>query len=611
MAVACLLWLARPQVGGWPVIIAIAPWIARWIVTGRPVVHSPFDWPLLAFLITATISVWAAFDRTAALNKYWLIVGAILLYFTFANWAVAGGTFAQKNQAWLLASLGSFIGVYLLVSHDWDAYPSKIGLITSMGRTIRSILPDFSLERFHPNVLAGAMAILLPYSVAITLIAWLDRNRWQILVGIAFIFASTIGLLMSGARGSWIAILVAAALVIWWRVVRYLVSGRRNRRALFFGSLAVALVVVTVIAAAVPQIADTTLSSLPSIESGVKRADLYKNSLILINDYPFIGAGLDNFMMLYSTYALLLHVGFSTHAHNLFLDMTIQQGIFAVFIYLWMLLLMGEAVWRMAANRRKRKRANTDAAAVDKPAVRKNDKQGILLVASALSVLILVVHGLVDDSVYGTRMVLLMFIPFSFAVPALINARTPTAKQQVRSVLVGLLIVLLIIAFSWRPVFSLFNSNLAAVRQSKAELAVYQWPDWPVQDAVRNEVDLSASIEGFEKAIELNAGNASAQRRLGQIQLSQGEYAEAVRHLEAAYAQAPWDNSTKQMLGEAYLVNGQVGAGASLWSLVDNDMGQLDLRAAWYRYLADDDLHEIVKATADGRIDRREEIRID
>jgi O-antigen ligase len=553
----------------------------------------------LAFLATATISVWAAFDRTAALNKYWLIIGAILLYFTFANWAVAGGTAAQKNQAWLLASLGSFIGVYLLVSHDWDAYPSKIGLITSAGRIIRSILPDFPLERYHPNVLAGAMAILFPYPVAITVIAWFERNRWQILLGVAFIFASTIGLLMSGARGAWIAILIAAVIVIWWRIVRYFVSGRRRSRAFFFGSMAVALVVVAVLAAAVPQIADTTLSSLPSLESGVKRADLYKNSLILINDYPFIGAGLDNFMMLYSTYALLLHVGFSTHAHNLFLDMTIQQGIFAVFIYMWMLLLMGEAVWRMAANRRKRKPVNTEASVADQPAARKSNKQGILLAASALSVLIFVVYGLVDDSVYGTRMVLLMFVPFSFAVPTLLKARTPTTKQQVRSVLVGLLVVLLIIAFTWRPVYSLFKSNLAAVRQSQAELAVYQWPDWPVQDAVRNEVDLSAAVEGFEKAIELNAGNASAHRRLGQIQLSQGDYSEAVRHLESAYAQAPWDNSTKQMLGEAYIVNGQVGAGASLWSLVDNDLDQLDIRAAWYRYTADDDLYEIVKATAD------------
>jgi hypothetical protein len=387
--------------------------------------------------------------------------------------------------------------------------------------------------------------------------------------------------------------------VIWWQIIGFLVSGRRRRRVLFFGSIAAALLVLTVLAVALPQITDTTLSSLPSLESGVKRADLYRKSLILINDYPFIGAGLDSFMMLYSTYALLLHVGFSTHSHNLFLDMTIQQGIFAVFIYLWMLLLICEAVWRVAANRRRRKRVNQEIAVADKPTARKFGKQGILLVASAASVLILVIHGLVDDSVYGTRMVLLMFIPFSFAVPTLLKARTPTTKQKVVSALVGLLIVVLIIAFSWRPVLSLLNSNLAAVRQSKAELSVYKWPEWPVQDAVRNEVDLAPVVEGYERAIELNAGNASAHRRLGQIQLSLGDYGEAVRHLEAAYAQAPWDNATKQMLGEAYLVNGQVGAGANLWSLVDSDMGQLDLRASWYRIAADGDLYDIVKATAD------------
>jgi hypothetical protein len=328
----------------------------------------------------------------------------------------------------------------------------------------------------------------------------------------------------------------------------------------------------------------------------LKRADLYRNSLILVNDYPFIGSGLDNFLMLYSSYALLLHVGFSTHAHSLFLDLSIQQGIIAVLIFLWMLVLMGEAVWRTLGGRRKRKETKPTAVSEER---KQPSRQGILLGAAAMSILILIVHGLVDDAVYGTRMAVLMFVPFAFAAPALNRVRTPDARQQIRAIFAGLLLVGIILVFSWKPVLSMLNSNLAAVSQGKGELGVYDWPEWPVQDAVRSEVNLSPAIGGYERAISLNSGNASARRRLGQIHLSLGDYGEAVRHLEAAYSQAPWDNATRQLLGEAYLVHDRVDDGIAMWSQIDNEQGQLELRAGWYSYIDALEKYDIVKETAE------------
>ncbi|MGB3715255.1 MAG: O-antigen ligase family protein [Candidatus Promineifilaceae bacterium] len=569
--------------------------MVRWYFTGRPGIHTPFDWPFLAFIVTAGVSVWAAFDRQSAWGKFWLICGAVLLYYSFANWAADKGSRALQKQAWILAGLAPLIAIYFFLSHDWDEYPSKIGLISETGKTIRHLLPALSLERFHPNILAGAMAMLLPFTVGVTIISWYRKRRRDFIAGLGAVILTLFGLALSGSRGAWIAVIVAALVVIWWLVIRSIVPGRRRSRSWFLGSIAVVLLLVAVVVILAPDLVNDSLSGLPSLGSGLLRADMYRNSLILVNDYPFIGAGLDNYMMLYSSYALLLHVGFSTHAHNLFLDLTIQQGIIAVFIFFWMLVLMGEAVWRVLGGRRVRNQ--TEPAAPEK-ASKQMSKQGVLLGAAAMSILILVIHGFVDDAIYGTRMVVLMFVPFAFAVPELLRARTPDARQQFRAIFVGLLIVGIILIFSWRPVLSLFNSNLAAVRQGQAELGVYEWPDWPVQDAVRSEVDLSSAVDGYERAISLNPGNASARRRLGQILLSLGEYGEAVRHLEAAYAQAPWDNATRQLLGEAYLVNGRVDDGVSLWSKTNNDQGQLQLRAGWYSYIDAREESDIVRATA-------------
>lgn len=567
-------------------MLALAPWLARWVVLGKPGYHTPFDWPLAGFLITAGVAVWAAFDRQNAWDKFWLIVGAVLLYYSFANWAAKTGVKALVIQAWMLAILGTLIAVYFTLSHDWDAYPSKYSTITEIGRAIRSAVPETPFDRFHPNVMAGAMAILLPFSAGVTAGSWYGRRTKEVVVGIVLFGLTAAGLVLTGSRGSWAAVVIVAILVLWWLVVRRALTKSRRRRKWFLASIAVVVLLLTLLLILFPSPADTVLSKLPSLESGLKRADLYRNSLILINDYPFIGAGLNNFMMLYSTYSLLLHVGFTTHGHNFFLNLTVEQGIIGVFTFLWMLLLMGEAAWRMMAGRQEIKGSRKPDAV--SPA-NNLTQQAILLGAAVSSILVLVLHGIVDDAIYSSRMVLLIFLPFAFAVPVLLKTRTPSRREQLRAILAGMAILVLIVIFSWRPILSLLNSNLAAVRQGQAELSVYSWPDWPIQDAVRREVDLQSAIAGYEKALSLNPGNAVARRRLGQIKLSLGEYEEAVRHLEVAYSQASWDNATRQLLGEAYIANGQLDLGADLWSSVDNSNGQLLLRESWYGFIGENE----------------------
>lgn len=130
-------------------------------------------------------------------------------------------------------------------------------------------------------------------------------------------------------------------------------------------------------------------------------------------------------------------------------------------------------------------------------------------------------------------------------------------------------------------------SNLAAVNQSKQELAVYQWPEWKIQDAARLSIELDRVIANYQRALDLNPNNASANRRLGQIELSYGEYESARKHLEVAYRQNPHDNATRQLLGEAYISTGNLQHGANLWRSVNNGQDQLSLRYFWYGHIGD------------------------
>ena len=88
---------------------------------------------------------------------------------------------------------------------------------------------------------------------------------------------------------------------------------------------------------------------------------------------------------------------------------------------------------------------------------------------------------------------------------------------------------------------AVIQANLGALAQARAELSVYQWPAWPIQDALRRspEVDLAPAIAHYQAALALDPRNVAANRRLGQIELSDGQYDAARQHLEAAFAAAP------------------------------------------------------------------------
>jgi thioredoxin-like negative regulator of GroEL len=71
------------------------------------------------------------------------------------------------------------------------------------------------------------------------------------------------------------------------------------------------------------------------------------------------------------------------------------------------------------------------------------------------------------------------------------------------------------------------------------------------------------------------------------IELARGDYEGAQRHLENAYAVEPESETTRQLLGEAYIVNGRFEEGQALLAGVSNRQGQLAARVFWYDYIGD------------------------
>jgi hypothetical protein len=428
--------------------------------------------------------------------------------------------------------------------------------------------------------------------------AWKEERLWPIIAAAGLLGLTLVGLLFTMTRASWLALGVACCLAAWWPLSGLISKGYNRRRNWYFGLPVVLAVVALLVLFIWSSAADLLLQSLPASDSGGQRAILYANSLNLISDYPFIGSGLDGFMLLYSSYSLLAHVGFITHSHSLYFNVMIEQGVIALLALAWMWLLMFEGVWRSLSVKRtgrmRRRRSTGDvsqreaSAEASSSGKRPMSYWRVMLGAGAMSLVVMLVQGLVDDPIYNSRAVVIFFLPLAFGVPILRAAATPSRRWQARTILVAAGMILIVAIVWWRPLYSRLSSNLAAVEQSRTELGVYDWPEWPIQDAVRREVDLSAAIAGYERALELQSDNTSANRRLGQIELSLGHYDKALFHLQRAYLAAPWDNATRQLLGEAYIVTGDLQAGLELWKSVDNGISQLAIRRYWYDYLGED-----------------------
>ena len=567
-AVAGGVWYAFPGAGPLPLILVVTPWVIRAAVTGRLSRWTAFDLPLLLFVLTALLAVWSAFDRPAAWTKFWLVVGGVFLFYAFVN-----AESIKRKRAWLLAFFGAGVALYFLLTHDWDLYPAKFGVLTTVGRAIQAPLPQLPGHRLHPNVAGGLMAMMLPFTGLVVYRSF-QRSRggsWPAAgIALALLALTLLGLIMTTSRSAWISSAVATVLVLTWWVAGVLTWRWPGARPwLFLGVVGAGVAAVLVLGFSWPGGILGLLNNLPGGGEPIGRADLLRNTPLLVRDYPLAGAGLGSFQMLYSTYVLSLHVGYQVHSHNLFLNVAVEQGLLALGALGAMWLLFAAAVWRGVLG----------------PGGRRQSGQ---LGAAALCLVVVLLHGMVDDVLYGSRAVLLLFLPLAFAAPW-----TPRLLPEARRRWLGValpvgIIVLLVLALIWRgPILSAVYSNLGAVHQSRSELGVYSWPEWPYQDEVRRSVDLSKPVAEFERALALDPGNATAHRRLGMIRLARGEYEAALEHLASAYEAEPWSWATRQLYGEALIVNGRLAEGQSLWATLDNSEGWLDLRLWWYEHIGD------------------------
>ena len=479
--------------------------------------------PGLAFLSTALVGVWAAYDRQAAWMRFGLIALGVLLAVIIAAVGKRGGENIRGFIGIGCGFLAASVGAYYLLGHDFaQTDQAKLTWLHQLGLWVQAHRPTIgAMKNINSNVGGSVLALLLPLGLGGCAWAWTHRRwAWMTLATLA-LMPILAALALSQNRGAW-AGLGAAALTggyLAWQVRRRQggslspAQSRRYNNTLLIGAF---LFMGGAFWAAVtlPALGWLAGSAAGVNDSAMGRAAIWQSMLPLIGDYFFTGSGLGSTMMVYSSYVMMLHVGYLSHAHNLYLQIAIEQGIPGLVAFIWLVSSAARTV------------LNPEADRVSGLSVR---------IATLASLTVLLVHGMVDAVPYYSAAVPLMFLPigaaFMFHVsagraPAVADERQTLIRRTRRNAIaVAAIGIVALGALLSPPSQAMLRTNLGAVAQTRAELSRYHWPDWPIQDALRRsaDIDLGPAVANYEAALRLESRQHLCQPPVGADRAIAGE----------------------------------------------------------------------------------------
>lgn len=565
---AGLWYLTAGQAGPWPLLIGLLPWAGRMAAGEFPFKQTRFDPLLWLFLISALVGLWASYNQPAAWGKFWLIVGSLILYYAFAGqrsanlWPMFTG----------LAVFGGLIALYFLGTHDWNSIPAKIESLNLIGLRWMQWRPEFltGLHTLHPNVAGGLMVMLFPFSLAAALRAVRMEKGSVIVISILSAALIIIGLVFTTSRGAWVAL--AGGLMIWaiWMMTNKIAAVLfiSKRKAFGLGIIVLLGLSLTPILLTTGSVI-RTVEYLPGPVSAGSRIEIARDALNLVDDFLITGSGLESFDGLYSQYIRFIPNHYLIHSHNLFLNVTVEQGMVGLISLVAILIL---AFWWLSDPRNSSYRRTVHGFRL---------ANGTIL--ASLSIVCL--NGVVDDPLYGSRAVLLLWLPlgltaFLFPLRSGWKAKLHANKRllALSAGITSFILVILLVIF-WKPIVSTWNSNLGALDMARVDLRGYPTNEWREIDVPR---DLEFPRARFEKALALDPDNRTALHRLGLIAMYEHNYEAAAKHLYTAFLLDPTHRGIRKSLMYSYVWGGNISQALPLMGEMPEVKSELEVYRWWW-----------------------------
>jgi tetratricopeptide (TPR) repeat protein len=483
-------------------------WLCRVIAFGRLTVPTGMEAPLALLVLMALVGFWISADPAMSRAKLWGIVLQVALFYGVVN-----GLRSARGVRWMAGLLlAATIGVALLslVGTDWASVrlidlPELYDRLPNLVQGLPGSGVPVATDLFNPRHVGATMAMLLP--LALTLLIF-GRDRWLRLLAAGALIISGLTLLLSQALQAMLGLALALLFLLTWRSRWFLL-------AIPLGLLAVAGGVL----AYGPSRAALALLSWdhPLGIAVVLRLDIWSRVWAMVRDMPFTGVGLNTFPVIQTQFYPGFLLGPESHAHNLFLQTTVDLGLPGLWALFWLL-----AAFAVTARRAYLATADRELRA--------------LVVGLAGGVLAYVGYGLVDTATLGSKPVAALFVMLGLAPAILaaerarVGAQPPAAPRESRYEVarwvavplasLGILLLALALAAPATPWL-----NLGAIRAHK--LLVEARATGSV-----GKGDLEVALGPLRRAAARDPGNVYLTDLLGSLYAWQGDNEAALDALE-------------------------------------------------------------------------------
>jgi hypothetical protein len=512
---------------------------------------------LVLFLLSAALGVWIAYDRVSAIQKFGVLTTAVALFAVIRLQPKRRSSFLSIS----MIAISGLLGTYFMMSHDWMKWPADFRIINDLLVRWMTIRPDLKLQPIHPNIVGGTLAFLLPFALAEICHSWRThehKSLFSLLIALLFI---TLALLFTSSRAAWVAFTLSLIFVtVFW-------LAKSDSSLKLLGICLGSLIMLIIATAAITNLSVQRVSHLMS---GVdSRIEVIQNSMYLARDFMITGGGLAAFPGLYSHYMLVIPYLFLEYSHNLYLDLLIEQGMLGLISFVALMFL---SMWRLG------KRISGSG---------QLDRDGLLSLATLAGLLVISLHGLIDDPLYAGHGSPLMFLLIgwegflnagSFEGTSPLKAKAHLASHRFAWGAGLVVTIMLILTIQYRNIAAAFYASGGAVRMAQIDLQV--WPE--KHTGWYRRTYPSELVDKFDKAIKLKPDQFTARYRLGLIELNDGYTEQAVAHLEKAYQVSPHHRGVVKNLGYAYVWRGDLDVAMALLKEIPEASEELSVYEWWW-----------------------------
>ena len=554
------IWMLWPDSGVWPILIALFPWGLRLISRKHLFQPTSFDWLIGMFLVTAWVGYWAAYNKTVAWNKAWLIVLAILLFYALSSQP-------EENLEWVcvfLFYIGVGVAIYFFLTQDFVTLPRKVELVNRIGRWIMSVIPRPKWIPIHPNYVAGIVAITTPFIFYPARKIIKGTSFFSVFISgflVISLFIALIAILMATSRGVVMAIASAFGLWIMWRIVDLNGSRLGFHRETVFPTLVVLYLGAVIFFLYIGPAKSGSAFSGDYYYGTGSRSELVARSLYLLLAFPFTGGGLGAFPGLYSYYMLGIPNFNVLNSHNLFLDVAIEQGLLGGLSLLGIFVM---SIWYMAKVIVESKLSQTR----------------VFGWLTFFAIVIAFVHGMVDDYLYNGKGTLLLFalVGLSVAIqPKMASKKIHLTNQHYLGPVI--LILFGFFVMNLNRVRSAWYANLGAVQMAKVELIDFPTNQWTDPSILPKLKQADATLHS---ALHTDPTNWTANYRLGLIALLRNDFNSAAAYLEIAHQETSNHRGIIKALGYCYVWLGNLEKAELLLSDIPEAKSELDVYTWWW-----------------------------